>query len=192
MNAWIDFYKPFFATPEAARSFVESLEKNKPSDPRYPATVMMHQAQRLISIADDIDVIRPEQYSLKLFFLVICTETMSKLFQRSPENCESRHAVRFFFDQFISDHNQEVLTSAFKKPYHPKSTIETVADCLYDVRADVVLEGKHWEFKFKENGTPMLNLDPEGNVYIVSIDYAELRHIHIIVQGCIKAIQDYA
>jgi hypothetical protein len=51
---WLSFYKPFFASETEARTFVESLESLYLGDSRHPAKIMMHQAQRLVSLADEL------------------------------------------------------------------------------------------------------------------------------------------
>src|SRR5579863_2288671 len=53
-NKWLQFYRPMFASEGDARTFVEPLEAVGIGDPRHQAKIMMHQTQRLISLADDI------------------------------------------------------------------------------------------------------------------------------------------
>ncbi len=62
---------------------------------------------------------------------------------------------------------------------------ERVIDLLYDLRCDVVHEGKFWAFKFSDGEYPILHVDPKVTVHLTFI---ELRDI--VVRGCINAIKD--
>lgn len=64
-------------------------------------------------------------------------------------------------------------------------SFEKVVDLLYAVRCDVVHEGKYWGFSFQDGNIPMVNVEPDVNVFMT---YLELRDI--IVKGCINAIKD--
>ena len=186
MSKWIDFYCPHFPSPNDAEAFVASVEGLSPGHPKYTAMIMMHQAQRLISLADDVDNIRPNQYALKLMFLIICAENIAKLFNKYNGEVESKKHVKMFFKEFTSDRDKALLESGFKRQNYLNLTLDEVASDLYAVRCDVVHEGKYWEFQFKSGDTPMLNLDPDVNVYI---SYEEFRAV--IVRNCINAINSF-
>ena len=187
MSVWINFYRPFFENEELARNFVENIEGYQPDDSMYRALIMMHQAQRLISIADDIEQIRPNKYSLKLMFLIICTENIAKQFEKFDDDGRSKEFVKKFFNNFTSPSDKQLLQSSFKKLDYTNLTIDEISNILYTVRCDVVHEGKYWSFQFKHDGLPMLNLDPDVNVYI---SYEDFRNI--IVRCCINAIKSFS
>ena len=52
MENWLDFYLPYFDDEREARGFVEDCERQSP--PNNTATILMHQTQRLVSLANDI------------------------------------------------------------------------------------------------------------------------------------------
>lgn len=54
MNKWMVFFEPFFSNHLDAEAFVNQYEQLSPSDGNHAAKLMMHQTQRLVTIADDI------------------------------------------------------------------------------------------------------------------------------------------
>jgi len=186
MDTWVNFYQPHFANADQSIEFVRNLESQKPGDKKYRAMIMMHQAQRLVSLADDIAKIRPGKYSLQIMFLIICAENISKHFEKFDEEGKSKYFVRKFFTSFTSDVDKRTLEFSFKKPDYSNSTIDEIAEYLYTVRCDVVHEGKYWGFQLKED-IPMMNIDPDVNAHI---SYSELRNI--IIRNCITAIQQFS
>ena len=108
-NKWLLFYGPLFASVDDARGFVETLEALCNGDPRHPAKIMMHQTQRLISLADDLPSIRPNNETLQLLFLLIYAEHIAKLFKDFTGEGQSRAYVRNFFRWFLSLEQQQRL-----------------------------------------------------------------------------------
>jgi hypothetical protein len=54
MEPWLSFYKPHFPSQLAAEQSVEACENLESSGANHVAKIMMHQAQRLVSIVDDL------------------------------------------------------------------------------------------------------------------------------------------
>jgi hypothetical protein len=187
MDTWLDFYAPFFPSREATELFVGELEKLSRDAPRHRAKILMHQTQRLVSLADDMERIREGKQSLQLVFLIICCENVAKLFHHFEEDGQSKAYVRRFFDEFLVDDDRERLARALTTHDLQALSIREVADTLYAVRCDVVHEGNYWGFHFHNGRMPMLNTDPDVNV---NIQFSELRNI--VVRGAIQAITRYA
>ncbi len=188
MNEWVSFFEPHFVDSRTAEHFVGKCELLTPSDSNHKAKIMMHQTQRLVSIADDIPILRPRRESLQLLFLMICVEHISKLHDGFTGEGQSRKYVRRFFNQFLSQPDKETLETSFlDRNAMPmvRLNLEKVVDLLYDLRCDVVHEGKYWTFFFSDGRTPIVNVDPDVNVFLTLI---ELRDI--VVRGCIDAIED--
>jgi hypothetical protein len=100
---WVSFYEPFFDGLEGARRFVENLERiNDPDLRPHKAKIMMHQTQRLVSLADEIVELRSGRQSLQLLFLMICAENVAKLFDDFDGEGKSRHYVREFFATHVA------------------------------------------------------------------------------------------
>ncbi len=187
MEKWIDFYAPFFESLVTVRQFVEDLEKLGPDDPRHCAKIMMHQAQRLVSLAADLPQIRPKRESLQLLFLLICAEHISKLHADFDGEGQSRAYTRRFFEEILSQDDRNRLVAGFSILGRRNLTVREVVDLLYDVRCDVVHEGRFWGFSFHDGQTPMLNADPD---VIANMTLWQLRAI--VVRGCLAAVTSYA
>jgi hypothetical protein len=186
METWIDFYRPFFSSSEEVRRFVQACEQLSPPD--NVAKIIMHQGQRLVSLGDDIPQIRPHHEALRLLFLMMCAENISKLHDGFQGEGQSRAHVRRFFDQFLSDDDKNTIGSEFinhSQHQMPSLGLRAAVDMLYDVRCDVVHEGNYWGFAFHDGQTPMLNTDPDVTAYITFGDFRS-----VVVRGCINAVQD--
>jgi hypothetical protein len=79
MDKWLEFYQPYFANRNDLEQFVQACEDLELHDPRHRAKIMMHQGKRLISLADKKEIVEPGYQPLKLLFLLICAENISKL-----------------------------------------------------------------------------------------------------------------
>ena len=183
MDKWIDFYAPFFESREKARQFVEDLEK---LSKKHVAKLMMHQAQRLVSLADDFPQIRAGNESLQLLFLLICAEHISKLHADFNLEGQSKAYTRRFFEELLTRGDQDRLRSGFRRENLQSLNLREIVDLLYDVRCDVVHEGKYWGFHFHDGKTAMINTDPDVNVYIRLQEFRD-----IVVRGCINAVKTY-
>lgn len=186
MDKWINFFAPFFANRNDAISFVEQNEKLELGGSHHPAKIMMHQTQRLISLSDDLPKIRPEKESLQLLFLLVCAEHVSKIYNNFEGEGKSKAYVRYFFENLLSNEEQDILRTGITKWDRKPNTVRGAIDALYQVRCDVVHEGRYWGFQFNDGNSPMLNGEPD---VIVNIKLADLRFL--IVTGCINAIRSY-
>ena len=183
MKKWIEFYRPFFNGDQSVESFVEACERLDP--PNNAAKIIMHQCQRLVSIADDLPKIRPHEEALRLLFLIMCAENVAKLRYDFQGEGQSRAYVRRFFENILNASDQRTLSSSFvchsQVPMRQLELREAV-DMLYAVRCDVVHEGNYWGFAFHDGRTPMGNVDPNVTSHI-TFD----RFRTIVVNGCIDA-----
>lgn len=187
MNKWIDFYEQFFPNRLVAQYFIEDLEAITDSKiPKHRAKIMMHQTQRLITLADDVVNLRSNSDSLQLMFLIICTENIAKLYQNYKKGSKSKHFVRKFFKELVCKNDQLILESNFFDHDNIALDLMSIVDIFYKIRCDVVHEGKYWEFHFfdKINNTVMLNIDPDITIHM---SISELREI--IGRACVFAIQ---
>lgn len=187
MDTWIEFFAAFFSSIDEARAFVEPLESLDVEDRKHPAKIMMHQTKRLISIADDLPIIRAGQESLQLLFLLICAENIAKMHDNFDDDGQSKAYVVKFFNQFVVGDDKKTLESSFATHAIKSLTLEEIAKTLYSVRCDVVHEGRYWGFHFHNGKYPILNTEPDVNVYITLNVFRR-----IIGRGCIRAIQTYS
>lgn len=187
MEQLIDFYEPFFPDRAAAATFVGPLEDLEREAPRHRAKIMMHQVQRLVSLADDIDQIRPNREALRLFFLIVCAENIAKLHANFGREGKSYFYVQNFFEKFVSSADRKVLESSIVDSQFHMLNLEQVARLLYDVRCDVVHEGNYWSFQFAFPDIPAITGEPP---ITVRIRYCQLRDI--VVRAGVCAVETYA
>ena len=148
----------------------------------------MHQTQRLISLADDIARIRPHEEALQLLILIMCTENIAKIYDSFQGDGQSRAYVKKFFNDFLTQNDQQTLGNGFTDNDDPQSRpigFNRAVDILYDIRCDVVHEGNYTDFAFHDGRTTILNTDPNVTAHLRLKDLCR-----IIVQGCIKAATD--
>ncbi|MGD1046642.1 MAG: hypothetical protein ABR936_15145 [Bacteroidota bacterium] len=178
MEEWIKFYTPYFANEAEAQRFVECCENESGAT---SAKLIMHQTQRLISLSKDVAVLRQGQDGLQLLFLIICAENVAKLAHKYNKRNRSQEYVVKFFAKFLSEVDKNCLIQGVVGFNNEHLSLETIVDALYDVRCEVVHEGKSWGFSFSKNGSQMFSLPH----FIVRIQLKELRDI--IVRGSICA-----
>lgn len=188
MEKWIEFYEPAFPSRAEAEAFVGELESiNDPKTPRHRAKIMMHQAQRLVSLADDIVAIRKGKESLQLLFLLTCAENIAKLFHNFEEDGQSKAFVRRFFSEFVIGDDKSTLERSLFTYQGVALNVQEVTDALYSVRCDVVHEGRYWGFSFHDGNTPIFNSAPDVQAHITIEQFRS-----IVVRGCVRAVQAYA
>lgn len=186
MEQWVNFFKPFFPTSAETEAWVARCEALAP--PNNHAKIMMHQAQRLISIADDLPQIRRHAESLQLMFYMVCAEHLAKLHDKFDGEGRSREYVCRFFRNFVIGDDRNTLAAAFTN--HTDHLMRSLpfdraVDMLYRIRCDVVHEGNYWGFAFHDGSRPTTNTDPD---VIAKIQLNDLRAI--IVRGCINAVTE--
>ncbi len=187
MDEWLAFYNPYFKRQGEAKKFVESCEMQ--THPNNVAKIMMHQVQRLVSLSDDMQKIRPNDDPLKLLILIMCVENIAKLHDGYTGESKSWPYVDKFFKDFLSDDDKDLLRNGFvndNDKWLRLLSFEDVIKMLHNIRCDVVHEGDYLGFSFYDRKTEMLEI---VNQYIVTPHVALQDIRDIIIRGCIKAIQ---
>ena len=184
MQIWIDFYQPFFSGQQDVEKFVSDCERLGP--PKNTAKILMHQTQRLVSLSDDVEKIRPHDEPLKVLFLIMCAENIAKLHDGFTGEGQSRTYVRKFFNDFLSQADKDTLGRGFLDVNNCMRSLgfDRAIDMLYAIRCDVVHEGNYVSFAFHDGRMPMVNTDPTVEVHL---QFSEVRNI--VVRGCIGAVQ---
>jgi len=157
------------------------------------AKIILHQTQRLVTLADDIYKIKPRD-SLRVLFLIICAEAVAKLYKNFTKEGDVYKHIELFFTELCNSNDQKILGAAFciqaeeernKRPLCLSQAIRY----LYKVRCDVVHEGRYWEFSFNRLGLrerATINFKREELIYS-KITYKALRNI--VIKGAIRAIE---
>lgn len=187
MEAWLDFYRAYFPDEEALKYFVVGCERLELDDHRHRAKVMMHQGRRLLTIADAMDSVVPGREPLKLLFLLIASENISKLHANYDGERDSKLYVKKFFNEFCTLEDKSAIRDGIEK-IGQKSSLDDLVSVLYDVRCDVVHEGTYWNFDFASPECPsVLTGSHSDQVLRVKMSYEEFRDI--VARGIIVATQ---
>lgn len=192
MNEWIDFYQYYFQNLDEATKFVESCEKLTNDDGNHIAKIMMHQTKRLISLSDDMQKCRPNDETLKLLFLMMCVENISKLQDGFSKEGQSKKYVKKFFNDFLSSDDKNLLSTGFvnyKDQLRPLN-LDNVIEMLYSIRNNIVHEGKYIYFSFDIGIGDYLQLIEKNEIPIYTVvPHITLKNFRdVIIRGCITAI----
>lgn len=211
---------PNFLSLDETKNFLEACKTHEPTQeewekfrkswknhPKNVPIIMMHQVQRLISLSDDIQKIRPNDEPLQLLFLIMCVENITKLHDDYGGQANSKFYVKKFFDDFLTDDDKDLLRNGFidnNDKNLSTLSLEDVIEMFYKIRCDVVHEGNYLNFSFYNGEFEVLNFGPfikrtKDNqdikkpkiiqcIVVPTITLKEVRDI--IIHGCIRAIQD--
>jgi hypothetical protein len=176
------FFLPAFPNQEDAKAFVNSVEAISADVSK--AKIILHQAARMLWLADRIEEVAAGRPALQVLFYLIAAELVAKIVFKFDGEGESRRYVRRFFEEVCSDQQQAVLKRAFKKD-GASLTLREAIDRLYDVRCDVVHEGMYFTFILPahKGGTPMLTLTKEQGSVIAMMAIAELKQV--VLEGAV-------
>lgn len=186
MEDWLDFYRTYFPNDEALKCFVGGCEQLEFHDPRHRAKVMMHQGKRLLTIADAMEAVVSGRQPLKLLFLLIASENISKLHADYHGGSDSKLYVKRFFNQFCTAEDKSAITCGIERTGQ-ESTLDDLISILYDIRCDVVHEGTYWGFDFATPESPSMLTGIHDQVVRVKMRYEEFRDI--VARGIIVATQ---
>ena len=207
-----DFYAPHFPSLEDADIFIQNAIQLDWDD-RKPRQ-MLFQVQRFVSLATEIDNIRPKRDGLRMLFIKCCMESLAKLsnmtpptFYKSFATCFSVEANHYILNNFsLSFIEQEKRQLPLKEG--GKLTIEDILTIIKAMRNMVVHEGNYWEMQFFAHDTDSTWLaDIETSEQLLSkTTYNNLKQsvtyhfettlqyekfIHYFVESCKNFISNY-
>lgn len=147
-----DFYIDYFKSEEDMLAFFVKVFKNDENDkkPRQ----MMNQIKNLVSIANDIDKIRPARDPLRIFFIRICLEALCAISKIKKKEFYEK------FPSYMSSEGQEYILNNFLltgfEDEYKNFRYEAIHDLTIDdffkiikaVRDIVAHEGTYWEMQF--------------------------------------------
>ena len=158
INKYTDFYKPFFSNTEELNLFYQKVFSYDKEN-KVPRQIF-NRIQQLVSIADDIDSIRPDRDPLRVLFLRSCIEAICILAGRPNDKIS-------FFCNYFSEVGKEYILTSFKlldiqldneldefsemkseNDIKKEMTLENFAELFRQIRNDVVHEGKYYEMQF--------------------------------------------
>lgn len=207
-----DFYRPFFETCEELTDFFVSIFEFDGTDsiPRR----MVNQVQRFVTLANDVDKIRPKRDPLRILFLKTCLDSLSQLAQMNKRKFYqhfstlfSEKGEKYILDNFHLAYLQEQADSSFKEISYKISLCEFL-NIMKTVRDSVVHDGNYWEmqlFSYDEDSTWHTSIKTKDIIldsykyqakgsltsyfFETSLNYE--RFIFYFVETCIRFVQEY-
>ena len=175
-------YRCAFKSLSAARAFVQRVEAGP-----NKKLVAMHQAARMVWLADKIDRVAQGRPALQVMFYLIAAEAVAKLyFDYEGERHSLRHVQRFFKE--ICGPLQQARLEAALRPInsaHPLP-LEDAVDFFYNVRCDVAHRGLYYDLHLPDADEAHEYIDHcNGQPIVIKITLAELRQT--ILEGAVRA-----
>ncbi len=172
-----DFYAPYFKSSDDLANFFEAASKHDETD-RIPRR-MLSQIYNFVTLANDIEKIRPARDPLRIFFLKTCLEAFIDIL-----DIDKKDKPDFYkgFANSISQEGQDYILNNFKLtgfeewlkiPNTDRElefdqthdlTIEDFFELIKVVRDKVVHDGNYWEMQFfahDEDSTWIATLDTD-------------------------------
>lgn len=141
-----DFLNRYVAIVGDVESFIEKCYK------RNKTRKSLLRTSWLAGIADQMEKIEPGCPALRVVFLVILAETITKLlFRKSSRNVGPRKRFKTFFEA-ASDEEKALLLCGIQKydGTSRKFRFNTLLDIIYNLRNEVFHEGRYFNFFFHE------------------------------------------
>ena len=206
------FYAPYFDTEAELQYFlIDAFDLENGSLVRRQ---MINQVQRFISLADDIEKLRPWRDGLRVLFIKICLESLHSLSAYSPRekarfyaefiSCFSEEGQKYILENFhltsFDDGTERILDYT-----HYELTLDDFFEVIKAVRDKVVHEGVYWETQFfaRDDSTWLTVLETDSQKLKCCIGHAEAegvisysfettleykQFVFFFVQACVRFI----
>lgn len=146
-----EFYSPYFPTSKELDVFIDkALQLDW--DNRNPRQ-MLFQVQRFVSLANEIDNIRPARDGLRMLFLKCCMESLAKLSSKETKefyecfaNCFSNNGENYILNNFALSFI-ECAKNGVTIHEGANLNIADVLSIIKAMRDMVVHEGNYWELQ---------------------------------------------
>lgn len=208
-----EFYFPYFSEKEHLDSFINRVFQFDWND-RKPRQ-MLFQVQRFVTLATEIDKIRPARDGLRMLFLKCCMESLAKL--------SDMKTTAFYnsFATFFSEEGKKHILDNFSLSFieHSENSIVidesrdlVISDILSIIKAMrdmVVHEGNYWElqiFAYDDDSTWLTHIETKEQLlskstyvntsnqlityhFKTTLKYEKFRYY--FVEACINFINNY-
>lgn len=180
------FYADVFSDLDSAKDFYAKVS-GLPPEQNSPM-VVLHQAARMIWLADQIDEVARGRPAFQVLFYLIAAELVAKLTFGFKGEGESRKFVHRFFGEICDDEARGKLSSSFSHLPCGSLTREDVVNLLYDIRCDVVHRGMYYSFYLQEEGDDVAQIVHIGDrSYTTDLTVQQLRRM--VLKGAVLASQ---
>ena len=151
----ISFYAPYFDADEELNSFVSDAFDYE--NGCLAKRQMLYQVQRFVSLANDIDKLRPGRDCLRMLFIKICLESLCSLsgytnkqkplFYDAFIDCFSEDGKAYILDNFkLSGFDDEFCGHVYEASH--ELTLNDFFEIIKVTRDMVVHQGIYWEMQF--------------------------------------------
>jgi len=147
------FYSPYFDTQTELENFLfDALDYEKGS---LEKRQMLYQVQRFVTLANDIDKLRPGRDCLRMLFVKICLESLCSLSGYTSKplfydvfiDCFSQDGKAYILDNFkLSSFDDEFCGHIYEASH--ELTLNDFFEIIRFTRNMVVHQGIYWEMQF--------------------------------------------
>ena len=124
--------------------------------------------------------------AFQILFYIIAAELAAKIAFKFEREGKSQEYARRFFQEICTDEHRLRLAGAFCDVAGTYLTCRGAVDLLYDVRCDVVHEGKYYSFNLRDPESRFPMLTGRGdNGPIAHISLPEIRTL--VLEGAVLA-----
>lgn len=211
-----NFYAPYFESANDLEDFLfDALNYEKGTIARRQ---MLYQVQRFVSLANDIDKVRPARDSLRMMFVKICLESLCSLsnykgkrknifYQKFVEGFSVEGSTYILTNFSLTSFEDEWDGHVFKACH--KLDMNDFFEIIKTVRDKVVHEGEYWEmqfFAYDEDSTWLTSLETPENllpsykyqrkakkntVYHFATTLKYDRFIYYFTEACVRYISSF-
>ena len=151
----ISFYAPYFNKDEELSAFVSDAFDYE--NGCLAKRQMLYQVQRFVSLANDIEMLRPGRDCLRMLFIKICLESLCSLsgytnkqkplFYDAFIDCFSENGKTYILDNFkLSGFDDEFCGHVYEASH--ELTLNDFFEIVKFTRNMVVHQGIYWEMQF--------------------------------------------
>jgi hypothetical protein len=179
---YVAMYEKAFDNRQSVIGFINQVERTGGE-----AKIILHQAARMLYLADRMEECAKGRPALQLLFFIITAELVAKIVNNYPNDGQSRKHVRLFFEQICTwQHRQKLERAFYNIEDNNYLTLRESVDFLYEVRCDVVHRGFYFGFSLKDE-LPVLTGHNRVRCF-AEITIEELRQIVLkgAIEGCKK------
>lgn len=181
--------------------FCLDSENNIIADDVFIPKRMLNAVMRFVSVARDIETIRPRDDPFKVIFLITCIESLqTQRGKKFKSKSEKKEMIFDFFESFTSPDDSQYIHNHFENIPDDffemsKSGPTVLAEALYSIRNAAVHTGDCWGSIFPEKNSGEIITVPGRNkttmhrAYTNAIPYTQFEQI--FVRTCINLIRNY-
>jgi len=139
------FYAEAAGSLQAAREFYDTV--STPGSPILArAQLILHQAARMVWLADRVKAVSEGRPALQILFYVIAAEAVAKLAVGYEGDQRSWPHILMFFNVFLTDEQRIEMHRALDGAQpRPGRSPDELVDYLYGLRCDVAHEGRYFD-----------------------------------------------